>query len=264
MDDNRGPSSPRRWAELRFSIIGPLLAKPVSPGELGTSIEKLSRQLWQAPQSGELVKFGASTIERWYYKARKVDNPLASLTAKVRKDRGVHWAMSPALLEELHAQYLAHRGWNYQLHRDNLEALCLESPERLGAAPSVSTVRRRMIERGWSRRRVPRNPTPGQEMAQKRLEEREVSSFEASYVHQLWHYDFHEAHRKVALPDGSRVKPVLLGILDDCSRLCCHLQWYLVENTENLVHGLTQAYLKRGLPRSEMHDCGSALLFAQG
>ena len=183
--------------------------------------------------------------------------------AKVRKDRGVNRAMSAELLEELRAQYLAHRSWSYQLHRDNLEVLCMESPERLGKAPSTSTVRRRMLERDWIRRKVRRHPTDGQKRAEDRLEKREVSSFEASYVHQLWHYDFHEAHRKVALPDGSFEKPVLLGILDDCSRLCCHLQWYLIENTENLFHGLSQAYLKYGLPRSEMHDNGGAMRGAE-
>jgi transposase InsO family protein len=263
MLDDRGRSRPRRWAELRFSIIGPLLACPPEPGALGEAIREQSRKLWVHPETGDLVTFGASTIERWYYKARPVDDPIAALTAKVRRDRGVNRAMSPELLEALRAQYLAHRSWSYQLHRDNLSALCELSVEPLGKAPSTSTVRRRMIENGWVRRRVRRNPTDGQKKAEERLEKREVSSWETSYVHQLWHYDFHEAHRKVVLPNGNLVKPVLFGALDDCSRVCLHLQWYLVENTENLFHGLSQAYLKYGLPRSEIHDDGSAMKAAE-
>ena len=31
------------------------------------------------------------------------------------------------------------------------------------------------------------------------------------------------------------MRPQLLGILDDRSRLCCHLQWYLAETAEDLV-----------------------------
>ena len=31
-----------RWARLRFSIIGPLLASPPEPGELGGRITKLA------------------------------------------------------------------------------------------------------------------------------------------------------------------------------------------------------------------------------
>ena len=50
----------------------------------------------------------------------------------------------------------------------------------------------------------------------------------------------------------------LLGILDDCSRLGCHVQWYLTEDTERLVHGLSQGLQKRGLPRALMTDRGGA------
>ena len=52
----------------------------------------------------------------------------------------------------------------------------------------------------------------------------------------------------------------MLGILDDHSRLCCHLQWYLSETAEDLVHGLSQAIQKRGLPRALMTDNGSAMI----
>jgi hypothetical protein len=51
--------------------------------------------------------------------------------------------------------------------------------------------------------------------------------------------------------------------LDDKSRLCCHAQWYLAETAENFVHGLSQALLKRGLPRALMTDNGSAMLAAE-
>jgi len=51
----------------------------------------------------------------------------------------------------------------------------------------------------------------------------------------------------------------LLGVLDDRSRLACHVQWYLRdENAEDLVHGLSQAIQKRGLPRALLTDNGSA------
>jgi transposase InsO family protein len=53
--------------------------------------------------------------------------------------------------------------------------------------------------------------------------------------------------------------PILLGILDDRSRLCCHLQWYLSESAEALVHGLSQAFQERGLPRAILWDNGAAM-----
>lgn len=56
---------------------------------------------------------------------------------------------------------------------------------------------------------------------------------------------------------------MLLGVLDDRSRLVCHLQWYLDETAESLVHGLCQAFMKRGLPRALMTDNGAAMLAAE-
>jgi putative transposase len=53
--------------------------------------------------------------------------------------------------------------------------------------------------------------------------------------------------------------PILFGVLDDRSRLACHLQWYLAESAENIAHGLSQAMQKRGLPRAAMSDNGSAM-----
>jgi transposase InsO family protein len=52
----------------------------------------------------------------------------------------------------------------------------------------------------------------------------------------------------------------LLGVIDDHSRLGCHLQWYRAEDTQALVHGFCQALAKRGLPRSCMTDNGSAMI----
>ena len=53
---------------------------------------------------------------------------------------------------------------------------------------------------------------------------------------------------------------MLLGVIDDRSRLVCHLQWYLDETAQSLAHGLGQAFMKRGLPRALMTDNGAAML----
>jgi putative transposase len=67
----------------------------------------------------------------------------------------------------------------------------------------------------------------------------------------------------VLVPRGELVVPVLIGILDDRSRLGCHAQWYFDENAENVGHALSQAFQKRGLPRSAMSDCGQAMTAAE-
>jgi hypothetical protein len=54
-----------------------------------------------------------------------------------------------------------------------------------------------------------------------------VRSYEVEQVNALWPLDIHHGSRKVLSTDGDWVKPMLLGGIDDRSRLVCHLQWYL-------------------------------------
>jgi transposase InsO family protein len=250
-----------RWALLRLSIIGRLLASPPKRGELQKALRDLASQPYRHPtKSQEWITFGPSTIERWFYRARGEPDPVAALGRKIRSDAGVTKVMDQELLRELQQQYRVHLGWTYQLHHDNLVAL-VEERSGLGPMPSYATVRRRMQERGWYRRPSQRrNRTDGQKKAQERLEKREVRSYEATHVHALWHYDFHEGSRRVIDERGQCHVPVLFAVMDDRSRVCCHGQWYLAETAENLVHGLGQGFQKRGLPRSAMSDNGSAML----
>jgi transposase InsO family protein len=112
--------------------------------------------------------------------------------------------------------------------------------------------------------RQPRSPgRPGEVAAARKRETREIRSYEAEYVGSLWHLDFHHGSLKVLTPRGQWQRPLALGILDDHSRLCCHLQWYLSETTADLVHGFSQAIQKRGLPRALMTDNGSAMIAAE-
>jgi transposase InsO family protein len=48
-------------------------------------------------------------------------------------------------------------------------------------------------------------------------------------------------------------------VVDNRSRLGCHLQWYLGEGAEELCHGLGQALMKRGRPGGIMMDNGAAM-----
>lgn len=249
----------RSWEQLRFSIIGGLLASPPGPGELGKQIKQLAGREYQHPYKDKLITFGASTIERWYYKALNGTNPVGDLKRKPRSDLGKKTALSEQALIELGKQYRNFPHWSYQLHTDNLLVLIEERPE-LGPPPSYASVRRRMKERGWHKKKSPRNKTDGQQKAEAHLENMEVRSYEASHVHGLWHLDFHKGKLRVADSAGTWHTPIALCILDDRSRLCCHIQWYYQETAEVLQHGLLQAFMKRGLPRSLMTDNGAAMI----
>ena len=248
------------WAHFRFSVIGGLLARPPDKGDLQKEIEKLAGRVYLHPTKDEWVTFGASTIERWYYLALNADDPIKALGRKIRSDAGKPTAMTPQLLDALGKQYAKYPKWSYKLHTDNLKALVEEQPH-LGMMTSYSTVLRRMKEQGWYRKASSRrNPTKGQKLAQERLEQREVRSYESSYVHGLWHLDYHKGWLRVVDATGVWHTPEALAVLDDCSRVCNHMQWYLSETAETLFHGLTQAFHKRGLPPGLMSDNGSAMI----
>ncbi|MCR4299617.1 MAG: DDE-type integrase/transposase/recombinase [Gallionella sp.] len=251
------PPKRDRWARLRFSIIGPLLAAPPAPGELWSALQALAAKSWRHPVSGLDVRFAVATLERWYYVARLAHDPVAALKNRLRGDIGRFPSISPQAVKIMAAQYREHPGWTMQLHADNLRVALAAADV---PTPSYPTIRRYLKARAMFRQARPRRATEGALLARDRLEQLEVRSFEVDHVNALWHLDFHHASRKVLTRTGAWVKPMLLGVIDDRSRLVCHLQWYLDETAESLVHGLSQAIMKRGLPRALMTDNGAAML----
>ncbi len=249
---------PDRWARLRFAIIGPLLAAPPARGELQQALRELAAKPWRHPLTGVAMRFSVPTLERWFYAARGSADPVSALRRRRRADAGRGRCLSPTLIQALAVQYREHTGWSVQLHYDNLLAIADERPE-LGPVPSYATVRRYMKTQGWRRKRPPKRDTPGARQAAERLARCEVRSFEVEYADGLWHLDFHHGKRPVLTLAGQWMTPIALGILDDHSRRACHLQWYLAESAEELVHGLCQGLQKVALPRALMTDNGAAM-----
>ena len=58
------PTKHDRWAHLRFSVVGPLLAAPPPRGQLQTELERLAAKEWEHPVTKRPTRFGVSTIER--------------------------------------------------------------------------------------------------------------------------------------------------------------------------------------------------------
>jgi transposase InsO family protein len=261
MKPDDGTPARLRWARLRFSIIGQLLASPPEPGALVVRIDELASKSWTHPTTGEAIRFSAKTIERMYYVARGEADPLRALERKVPKHAGTHPSVSPALAAALERQYRDHPRWSYMLHYDNLAVLVKEEPS-IGPMVAYPTVCRFLKDHGLVKVRVRRRERDKDGVAA--MVPRETRSFEVAHVNALWHFDFHEGKRQVLTAQGERKRPYLLGILDDCSRLCCHAQWYEdKDNTDNFVHGFCQAIQKRKLPRATLSDNGSPMIAAE-
>jgi putative transposase len=249
-------SKSERIGQFRLKIIGSLLASPPDKGDLKNQLTLLAQKPWLHPVSGETIHYSLPTLERWYYKAKKEKKSLLeTLSDKQRHDKGCFKSLSQTVCDLLETQYAQHSGWSVQLHYDNLQAHIEEE------MPSYSSILRYMRKKGMSRQSKRKGPnSPGAKKAAKRLEQREVRSYEVDYVNGLWHLDFHHGSLNVLNRRGEWVKPLLLAIMDDRSRLVCHMQWYYSEDTQSLIHGFCQALQKRALPRSLLSDNGSAML----
>ena len=95
MKDKDRPPLGERWAHLRFSVVGPLLAAPPRRRELRRALVELSVRKWIHPGTGQPTRFGLSTIERWYYAARRERlDPVGALRQAARKDSGEHRVVS--------------------------------------------------------------------------------------------------------------------------------------------------------------------------
>jgi len=94
-----------RWARLRFAVVGPLLAAPPEPGQLRELITALAAKRWRHPVTGDDVQFGRSTVERWFYRARKAaQDPVASLRDR-KRPCGAGASLSPQAVQAIRAQY---------------------------------------------------------------------------------------------------------------------------------------------------------------
>lgn len=256
-------SNSAHWARFRFSIIGPLLSAPPDSGCLKKELTELSKKQWQNPITENPISFSVSTLERWFYAAKRSNDPIQTLRVKRRSDACFSRTLSNEIKLAAKNQHREHPGWSYQLHRDNLAVIAKQLIPPVDA-PSYSTIFRYMKSNGFTKQRViKQRHTAGAIIATEKLESREIRSYEVEHVNALWHLDFHHGSRKILDKNGKWQKPLLLAILDDHSRLICHAQWYLDETAESLTHGFMQALQKRALPRALMSDNGSAMISAE-
>lgn len=252
----------QRWAQLRFAIIGGLLAQPPVPGQLRAALMSLAEQVWQHPITGRPVRFSLGSIRRWYYLARDHEQPTAALARTVRKDAGGTRRIEVEVVRILEASYRDYARWTYDLHYSNLITVLRSS--QVSEPPSYTTVRRYMQGRGMVPRRRPvdRHDTPEARRTRQRFEHREVRLYEHEHTHALWHTDAHRG--SIVLTNGGALEhPILIAVIDDHARYILHAQWYWHEDARSVSHTLMQAIAKRGVPRMLMSDNGGAFVAAE-
>ncbi len=202
-------SKSERIGEFRLKIIGSLLASPPVQGDLKTQLSKLAGKPWLHPISGDSIYYSIPTLERWYYKSKNTQQTsLKNLNGCIRNDKGSFKSLAQSVCQALKKQYNAHDGWSVQLHYDNL-LVTIEQEKLTSSIPSYSSILRYMKAQNMSRKSKRKGPnSPGAKKAAKRLEQREVRSYEIDYVNGLWHLaDFKKeaimAHLRSSTPKGN-------------------------------------------------------------
>jgi len=220
----------------RFAAVQAVIQARQSGQTLAQAIHHAAHQAWDG------CSFAAATIEDWYYEYKK--GRFAALQHKRRSDRGTHRALDPAALEAL----LKLRREHPQLTVTALTAELVRQGVLQPGTFSASTLQRRLAGAGLDRRSL---------RAGHGLAGGPTKAFELPLPNLLWMTDcmYGPTLKTVA---GTAQRTFLFALIDDCTRLLLHGQFYPYERLECFLDTLRQGVQTRGLPDRLYTDNGAA------
>jgi transposase InsO family protein len=237
--DVMNPSSkPGRWASatalVRYDAVR-FLEEAVRSGlPLRRALYAASERPW-----GEKL-YQAPTLEEWYYRYRH--DGFEALHNRSRSDKGERRTLSPEAKDAL----LAMRRAQPQVYGSTL----LRQLEGQGTIPpgsvSLTTIYRLLRAEGLDRASL---KSAGQQGPTK--------AFEVSWANQLWMTDGMWGPSVPVVEGQKPVRAHLLALIDDCSRLCPHAQYYPAEKIECFLDLFKHALRSRGLPEKLYTDNGA-------
>lgn len=222
MDENRRQAV----AFFRYQVIAPLLNKDA--GEpMKNAIARLAANYYNIPGCEHPRQISAKTIEEWLYLYRKSGHE--ALKPAKRKDAGESKAINDAIGEII-------------------EQMLTERPELDGPNVLKELVARGLIAEGelslssFYRFRKARNLT--KQWSQGTT----FRAYEFDYPCDCFQTDVLYGPN---LPgkDGKCRRTYLIAVIDDCTRVIAHGQFYFDQNLGSFLDTLKQALMKRGTPR---------------
>lgn len=225
-------------AIFRVTILGLVMHRELTHGDLADALRALSKQRFRAPGADSTRTYSVPTLERWLYAYRA--GGLAALRPERRSDRGFAQELHVDLRELLLDIRREHPSASVPLI---LETLVAEG--RLKAdAVSEPTVRRLYAAYGLRRRAASEGDG---ETARLR--------WQAERPGALWHGDVcHVPQGHV----GGRTIPIRIhGLLDDASRHVIALEAHTTEKEVDMLAMLVDALRRHGKPDALYLDNGS-------
>lgn len=221
---------------LKMRVLG---AIEFAPGcSVVERIKHISNQVF-TDEDDQRFQFTWRTIQTWYSRYKK--DGITSMHPRTRSDKGLPRKVQPELLAEVIDQVRPHfRGTprnTTAVYRACIERGLLQRDQ---VAPNTF---RRLVKRYELLK-------PDAESNDKRR-----LAFAKAHTNQMWQADTMFGPY-VGRGDG-RAQTKLIAFIDDASRVCCHGQFFLAENTDTLIAALRSALYKRGVPESLYVDNGS-------
>jgi len=184
-------------------------------------------------------QFTWRTISTWLYRYKL--GGITTMENKPRSDRG---RTRKIVLEDLQ------------------EAVDKIMPKLHGRTPTLAAIYRLCIEEGLlTRSQVAPNTFRRLVNQHEMLTPAETThnkhrlAFAKAHANEMWQAD--TLFGPYVTHDGKPTQSKLIAFIDDCSRVCCHGQFFIAENTDTLIEALRSAFYKRGVPQSLYVDNGS-------
>jgi transposase InsO family protein len=220
---------------LKMRVLGAIESAP-GPSNVAR-IRHVSEQVF-LDEDGQRFRFTWRTIQTWYSRYKK--DGTTTVLPKPRSDQGKTRKVTP---EEV------------------LEAIEQVRPS-LHGPHNVTAYYRACIERGLLKReRIAPNTFRRVVKAHELLKpDAEVQSkrrlaFAKAHANQLWQGD--TMFGPYVCHGAGKAQAKLIAFLDDASRVCCHGEFFLNDNTEALLGTFKSALYKRGLCECVYVDNGS-------
>ncbi len=225
-------------AIFRATVIGPLMHRVLTHGQLAAELRALSAQRFRAPNGDSTRTYSVSTLERWLYAYRA--NGLEGLRPEPRSDRGFAQELPDELRELLLDIRREHPGASVPLI---LKTLVEEGRLDEGKI-SEPTVRR--LYAAHNLRRHAEKP---------KGESKTRLRWQAERPGALWHGD---VCHLTGCTVGGKVTPIRIhGMLDDASRYVVALEAHFTEKETEMLALCVDAWRRHGNPDALYLDNGA-------
>lgn len=191
-------------------------------------------------EEGVQRKFTWRTILEWLYNYK--NKGIDGIQNRTRKDKGQTRKITPEeVLEAIHSSlphFIKGKFTKSGIYRFCIEKGILHSTE-IAPTTFYRFIREYDLLKG-----------------DEAMNNKKRLAFSMEYANQLWQADTMYGPY-VKTTDDKSVQTKLVAFIDDASRVCCHGEFFLNENTNTLIKTIKKAFYKRGVPEQLYVDNGS-------